>query len=382
VKTCRIVGLMLIFAGVGFGQVEIGGSYENVLNVQYIDDWSILDLNNLVFSVEGALGGSSFLHADAEASLPFGTVQMNVLDYIPDSLVDLIPDSLRWMYGDTLKPSFRISNAYMSISWNKLTMRIGKQPLAWGTGYVWNPTEVIAPKLVYDPSYRRDGENALKVAYSWRYGGGAEAIGLLRGTPDSTMAVGRIKENVLGFDLAAIGAWLWDTTITPGTTQQRILAGGQFAGEVANIGLWAEGCYNLYEEDSLSHPEIVAGIDHTFTFRTHVMAEYLYYGRGFEDVDDYTLAGWVERTSGARKTMGQHLMYVGADQTIISFHSVGLGAIINLTDASGIIIPRLTLSLGDNLDASLYGFISFGDEHSEYGGAPIQGGILRLTGYF
>jgi hypothetical protein len=73
VKTCRIVGLMLIFAGVGFGQVEIGGSYENVLNVQYIDDWSILDLNNLVFSVEGALGGSSFLHADAEASLPFGT---------------------------------------------------------------------------------------------------------------------------------------------------------------------------------------------------------------------------------------------------------------------------------------------------------------------
>jgi hypothetical protein len=270
----------------------------------------------------------------------------------------------------------------MSISWGKITMRIGKQPLAWGTGYVWNPTEVIAPKLVYDPSYRRDGENALKVAYSWRYGGGAEAIGLLRETPDSTMAIVRIKENMLGFDLAAIGGWLWDTTITPGTAQQRTLIGGQFAGEIVNIGLWAEGCYNLYEEDSLSYPEIVAGIDHTFTFRTHVMAEYLYYGRGFPSEDDYTFDSWLERASGLRKAMGQHLLYVGADQTIISFHSVGLGAIVNPADASGIIIPRLTLSLGDNLDASVYGFISFGDEHSEYGGAPIQGGILRLTGYF
>jgi hypothetical protein len=89
VKTYKLVGLMLISAGVGFGQVEIGGLYENVLNVQYIDDWSILDLNNLVFSVDEALGGSSFLHADAEASLPFGALYINVLDYIPDSLTDM-----------------------------------------------------------------------------------------------------------------------------------------------------------------------------------------------------------------------------------------------------------------------------------------------------
>ena len=381
-RTYKAIALTLVLAGVGLGQVEISGSYENVLNVQYIDDWSILDLNNLVFSVQGGLGGSSFLHADAEANLPFGAVEMNILDFMPDSLADMIPDSLRWMYVYRLEPSFRISNAFMSISWNKLTMRIGKQPLAWGTGYIWNPTEIIAPKLAYDPSYRRDGDNALKVTYSWRYGGGLEVIGMLRGTPDSTMVIGRVKENIFGFDLAAIGAWLWDTTTILDTTRNRILVGGQFAGEIANIGLWTEGCYNLYEEDSLSYPEIVAGIDHTFTFRTHVMAEYLYYGRGFDDKSYYTFDAWIQRGMGMRKAMGQHLLYVGADQTIISFHSIGIGAIVNPVDASGIIIPRLTLSLGDNLDASLYGFISFGDENTEFGGAPINGGILRLTGYF
>jgi len=358
------------------------GSYENVLNVQYLDDWSILDINNLALSVHGNLGQYSFLHADAEASLPFGAVQVNVLDFIPDSLAGLIPDSLRGAYAYQMEPSFRISNAYMSISWDRLTLRVGKQPLTWGTGYVWNPTEIISPKLAYDPSYRRDGENALKVAFSWRYGGGVEAIGLLKGSPDSAVVIGRLKENVLGFDISATGGWLWDSTITPGVTQQRTLLGGQFAGEIGNIGLWAEGGYNLYEEDSLSYPEFVAGADHTFTFRTHVMAEYLYYGRGFESAEDYTFDAWFERASGVRKAMGRHLVYLGADQTVVSFHSVGLGAMVNPVDASGIIIPRLMLSLGDNLDASVFGFISFGDEQSEHGSAKIAGGILRLTGYF
>ena len=374
--------LILGLVGVSYGQVEINGQYENVLSVQHVKDLAILDLNNLVLSVDGNLGGSSFLHADAEAFLPFGSVQANLLDFVPDSLADMIPDSQRFLYDYRLEPSFRISNAYMSISWNKLTMRIGKQPLAWGTGYVWNPTEIIAPKLAYDPSYRRDGENALKLAVSWGSGGGAEAIGVLRGTPDSAMVIGRLKENIFGFDLAAIGAWLWDTTTTPDTTRRRLLLGGQFAGEIGNIGLWAEGGYNLYEENPLSYAEFVVGLDHTFTFRTHVMAEYLYYGRGFDSADDYTFTGWIERASGLRKAMGRHLVCLGADQTIISFHNVGISAIFNPVDGSGIVIPRLSLNLADNLDLSAFGLISFGDEESEFGAAPVKGGILRLTGYF
>jgi hypothetical protein len=377
--------LILGLVGVSYGQVEISGSYENILNVQHVKDWAILDLNNLLFSVEGDLGSSSFLHADAEASLPFGAVEVNVLDFMPDSLAELIPDSLRYLYDYKLEPSFRISNAYLSISWKNLAVRLGKQPLAWGTGYVWNPTEVVTPKLAYDPNYRRDGINSLKLSYYWRYGGGAEVIGMLRGvtgTPDSIMAVARLKENILGFDMSAIGGWLWDTTVTPGTAQSRILAGGQFAGEIANIGLWAEGGYNIYKEDSLSYPEIVVGADHTFTFRTHVMAEYLYYGRGFDGEADYTFAGWLQRASGQRKAMGRHLLYLGADQTIISFHNIGISAIMSPVDGSGIVIPRLTLSLSDNLDASLFGFYSFGKKDSEFGAAPVKGVILRLTGYF
>lgn len=377
--------LILGLVGVVYGQVDINGQYENVLSVQYVKDWNILDLNNLLFSLEGDLGSSSFLHADAEASLPFGSVEVNLLDFVPDSLADMIPDSLQGMYEYRLEPSFRISNAYMSISWKRLVVRLGKQPLAWGTGYVWNPTEIVTPKLAYDPSYRRDGENALKLAASWGSGGGAEVIGMLRGVtgrPDSIMAVARLKENILGFDISAIGGWLWDTTITPGITQRQILAGGQFAGEIANVGLWAEGGYNIYKEDSMSYAEFVVGADHTFTLRTHVMAEYLYYGRGFDAEADYTFAGWLERASGLRKAMGRHLLYLGADQTIISFHNIGISTILNPLDLGGIVIPRLTLSLSDNLDASLFGFYSFGKKDSEFGAAPVKGGILRLTGYF
>lgn len=383
-KIPRFVIVLGVLAGAAYGSVgaDLYGSYENALNVQYVKRWSVLDLNNLVLSIHGNLGEFSFMHADAEASLPFGAVQANLLDYIPDTFAQTVPDSLRWMYEHRMEPGFRISNAYMSISWNRLTVRLGKQPLAWGAGYVWNPTEVMTGKLAYDPTYRRDGINAGKLSYYWRYSGGAEVIGVLRSTPDSVMAIGRIKENIFGFDIAAVGGWLWDTTVTPGSTQSRILVGGQFAGEIGNIGLWAEGGYNIYTEDSLSYAEFVAGLDHTFIFRTHVMAEYLYYGKGYVDVDDYDFSAWLERATGQRKTMGRHLVYVGADQTIISFHNVGLSAIFSPLDFSGIIIPRLTLSLGDYLDASLFGFISFGDDNTEFGGAQINGGILRLTGYF
>lgn len=376
------LGFILGLVGAIYGQVEINGQYENVLSIQYVEDWGILDINNLVFSLEGDLGPSSFLHADAEASLPFGSVEMNLLDYLPDSTADAVPDSLKPIYQYRIEPGFRISNAYMSISWKRLVLRLGKQPLAWGTGYVWNPTEIIAPKLAYDPSFRRDGENALKASYTWGYGGGIEAIGVLRSRPDSTMAIVRLKENLLGFDLAGIGAWLWDTIVTPGTTRNRILAGGQLAGEIGNIGVWAEGCYNIYKEDTLSYPEFVIGADHTFTFRTHVMAEYLYYGPGAESSEEYTFSCWLERAAGQRKAMGQHLVYLGADQTIISFHNIGVAAVVNIGDLSGMIIPRLNLSLSDYLDASVFGFISFGNEKSEFGAAKVQGGIVRLTGYF
>jgi hypothetical protein len=385
VKIRRIAIISLTISTLGVAQTEFSGLYENVLSVQHLDEVSILDMNAVVFSVDAGLGELSFLHADAEADFPFGSVEVDIFDYIPDSLAEIIealPDSLQPAHQYRIEPSFRISNAYMALVKNRLSVRIGKQPLAWGTGYVWNPTEIIAPKLAYDPSYRRDGEASLKISYSWRQAGGIEAIGLLRGTPDSTMFVGRLKENFFGVDIAAIGAHLWDTTITPGTTQRRTLLGGQLAGEIVNVGFWAEAGYNLYEEDSLSYAEIAAGIDHTFTFRTHVMAEYLYYGRGFESGDDYTFNAWLERAGALRKAMGQHLIYLGANQTIISFHSVGLSAIINPRDASGMIIPSLNISLGDNMDASVFGFISFGDENSEFGAAAVNGGILRLTGYF
>ncbi|MBN2380083.1 hypothetical protein JXM67_09815 [candidate division WOR-3 bacterium] len=381
-KTSRITCLTLVLASLCLGQTALSGLYENVFSVQRLDEVSILDMNGVVLSVDAGLGELSFLHVDAEANLPFGAVQANLLDFVPDSLADLIPDSMRIAYDYRLKPGFKISNAYMALVKNRLSVRIGKQPLAWGTGYVWNPTEIIAPKLAYDPSYRRDGEASLKIVYSWRQAGGIEAIGLLRGTPDSTMFVGRLKENLFGVDIAAIGAHLWDTTIIPGTTQRRTLLGGQLAGEIVNVGFWAEAGYNLYEEDSLSYVEIAAGIDHTFTFRTHVMAEYLYYGRGFESADEYTFKAWIERAGALRKAMGRHLVYLGANQTIISFHSVGLSAIINPQDVSGMIIPSLNISLGDNIDASIFGFISFGSEGSEFGGAAINGGVLRLTGYF
>lgn len=384
VKIYKILPLMVVVSGTAYGGVDadIFGSYENVLSAQYIDDLNVLDLNNLMVSVHGNLGQYSFLRADAEASLPFGAVQANLLDFLPDSLAETVPDSLRPMYAYRLEPSFRISNAYASLSWDRFTVRLGKQPLSWGTGYVWNPTEIIAPKLAYDPSYRRDGENAMKFAFAWRYGGGVEVMGILRGEIDSTMAVARLKENLFGFDVAAVSAWLWDTTITPGTSRNRILVGGQFAGEIGNIGLWAEGGYNIYEEDSLSYAEVAAGIDHTFTFRTHVMVEYLYYGRGFESADDYTFTGWLERAAGARKALGRHQIYLGADQTIISFHLVGMGAIINPVDLSGMVLPRISLNLADNLDLSLFGFISLGEDDTEFGAVNINGGILRLSGYF
>ncbi|MBD3286615.1 hypothetical protein GF359_08520, partial [candidate division WOR-3 bacterium] len=243
-KICKIIAVILALSTAGFGQTEFTGLYENVLTGMYSNDLSLLDLNAVVLSVDADLGGLSFLHADAEANLPFGSVDANNLDYVPDSLADLIPDSMRSAYGYRLEPSFRISNAYMAYVKGRLSIRVGKQPLAWGTGYVWNPTEIIAPKLAYDPSYRRDGEASLKIAYSWRQTGGAEAIGLLRGAPDSTMFIGRLKENFFGVDVAAIGAHLWDTTITPGTTQRRTLLGGQVAGEIVNVGFWAEGGYN------------------------------------------------------------------------------------------------------------------------------------------
>ncbi len=93
-KTSRFVVLFGLLCGCALGKVEadLYGSYENVLSVQHVKKWTILDLNNLVFSAEGKLGAESFVHADAEATHPFGAVKGNLLDYITETIYRMVPD--------------------------------------------------------------------------------------------------------------------------------------------------------------------------------------------------------------------------------------------------------------------------------------------------
>ena len=64
------------------------------------------------------------------------------------------------VYTETDYAAYRIEEMFVDVNFNRLVyLRVGKQVLKWGTGYLWTPTDLINVELknLLDPSQVREG---------------------------------------------------------------------------------------------------------------------------------------------------------------------------------------------------------------------------------
>jgi hypothetical protein len=273
--------------------------------------------------------------------------------------------------GTTNLYRHRLYRGWAGLELEQGTLRFGRQRISWGTGKIWNPTDVLNP---YQPTtVERDERRGVDALYA-RYGLGTLSQAELawaqndRWTDHSLLA--RLKTNWRDWDGSLMGGKI-------ATSTDSWIVGGDLAGTVLDGTLHAEWSYTDLKTRT---PFWKAGVGYDYTFPTEtklwllrdaaVVAEYFHNGAGAAARDRYDF----RKLFGGREVTLAH-NYLGFTyskdlHTLVKFE---LSLITNADDGSGFYCPSLQYNALDNLYLS-GGFQRFGGgKGTEFGRVPNLG---------
>ncbi len=329
--------------------------------------------------------------------------RINISWYPSDALRGQMDLRIRALYGDSLEelPGFsdeiitdyditnldwhmwdwkkslgygQIDRLWLDYTNNNLEITLGRQRIAWGTSMVWNVIDLFNPKSVLDFDYEeKPGADALRVQY---YTGAVSKIELsLSPGEDSEHATvaGLYSINISGYDFYGIA----------GIRNNRWIAGGAWAGSILDGGFRGEFLISqspdrdvsrnsphttaanesIFASDRTIASFVLSG-DYTFPNTFYIHTEFLYNSNGkVENTGVFQQeAGDAGMLSPARWSIYQEFAY---DITPLTRATVF--GIYNPDDHSSIVVPMVTRSLSTNLDLLLIGFLTSGEQSSEFG---------------
>lgn len=375
---CCLLLMVCLFGSSLYGQNELAFSgYSATLPVyQNVDggfegesDGLWLTLNRTRFRPTLYLGDNTLLALEYEidALLVSGPLLFN-----PDiEQTNRQFFNLRWNYAasDNVLFSHFLDRFYLrhELSFGEIT--IGRQRVAWGTGRVWNPTDLFSPinPATFD-KIEKDGADLLTVKF---FLGNFTDLSLVynpRPRGEAHNAGLRFRSNWQTYDFSLIA----------GRFDQRTIFGGDFAGNVLLAGLRGEAIYAYDNARDDRFFKGVLGLDYQFTSKLYALLEYQHNGQGSRQMRDYDISALL---SGSIINLGKNYV-IG--QTVYQIHPLISGSIgysRNLDDESGFVNLSLQYAMKDYLDFNLGGQLFNGQALSEYGFYP-DAIYLRGTVYF
>jgi len=387
------LSLLIPFAAGVLGQeLEFSGYYENQLTVQELCEETYLqDYNKLRLDLRAEISENVSFNGDYVYRTFHGETEFNAFDFIPDGVIADYADEMG-VPADSLRPDFGfeyedenfLDNAYVTIYLQKATIRVGKQQLPWGSGYTWNPTDIFNEKNILDPTYEKPGVEAYKLEIP--FGDEGMLAGILSSGDDweaSTRAV-KVKQHFLGFDLSLSFVEKEEAEIDyfsfTESVERRRLFGGDFSGEILELGFWGEGAYNQLE-DSDDFGQYLVGLDYTFQSELYLMVEYYRNEHGDSDKDQYDINDWMRLLDADGENLARDYIFVGQRYPLTELLNWSNYALINVNDGSGIVYPWFDYSFNDNTELNLVGLIPWGEKETEFGESGF-GGFFRIKIYF
>lgn len=231
-------------------------------------------------------------------------------------------------------------------------LTVGRHRIAWGTGFVWNPTDLLNP---VDPAgierAEQGGVDALSVAVPVGDLSQVEAVVALGRNRDQHSYAVRAGTNVGEYDVSGMaghfrGNWVW---------------GGDWAGYVGNAGFRGEWAYTRRVEGA-SSVRGIANVDYTFGNGLYVLVEGFYNGRSTPPALDE-----LDERNRVLFNAGRWYGAVSAGKAVTPLVSIQTYGIANLSDGSGLAGPGLLWSLAENLELAATAFLFFGPADAEYG---------------
>jgi hypothetical protein len=277
-------------SGADWSGPEISGWFEHQLSVQKsYGRWHWTAHNQLRLTLR-----SQGPRVTAEATLAaisyHGYAEISTSDFVPESLRDRLQAPTVLSFEDRIF----LDRALVDMQISKIWIVAGIQPLRWGTGYAWNPTDLFTTKSPTDPTYIEEGVNAIKVSVPWRIDGYIAGVLVPEENWNASGKVVKWLDHAVGFDVSAL---YMERTLAPipvpAPTGKERYAGWEMAGGILGMGVWSEGTI-LLDPDRHDPLRMVAGMDYTTSGGWYFKIEGFHNGDGRTSSADYTVDDWLE----------------------------------------------------------------------------------------
>lgn len=364
---------MLLFPALSAAQIdyEITG---------YITDLPIYQRNNEYFSEQSGMDRNNFVNVNRVRIRPqiyLGHRSRVNIEYEIASLYFNSPSQfnrlssgktnrqitdLSWnaVNRDKLVLNHFIDRLYFRYGFDFGNITIGRQRISWGTGRIWNPTDLFNPINPVDFSkLEKDGADA--VSFTWNIGNFTDLELVYNPVDDNTSD--RIKTNFGGRFRTNYAEY--DLSVMSGRFDDNFIAGMDFAGNLFDAGIRGEGIYNLGENSGTGDDYIkfILGLDYQFTPDFYALIEYQYNGEGKTDKTEYEILRLI---GGEILNLSRNYICISAQYLATPLLNLNLSNTFNLNDKSGYISAMGTYSLDDNLDLTAGLQTTFGDNFTEY----------------
>ena len=286
---------------------------------------------------------------------------------------------------DTRVMSHRIDRLALTLLPEWGTVRVGRQVITWGNGFLFNPMDLFNPFAPTD--IERDykiGDDMATIQFPVGDAGDLEFLYVPRRDPDDHDVEWDSESSYAGKYHFAVG-----------TTELDLLAARHFEDFVVGVGaagylwdaVWRSDATWTFLDDGQrrdGYLSFVANMDYSWVWREknyYGFVEFYYNGLGENDpADAFTNPDVIERIErGELFTLG-HAYLTGTVQVELHpLFNTFVTVINNLNDPSGIIQPRANWDFRE--DAQLtFGFnVAYGEDGTEFGGFDIPGTDLLTT---
>lgn len=252
--------------------------------------------------------------------------------------------------GRTWQRNHGLYRAYVGLEGEQAALRYGRQRIAWGTGKLWNPTDVLNP-FVYQ-SVEREEQRGVDSAYLRLPEGDLsqfEAVYAPQDTYRETQFFERFRSHFGRTDVSFMGG-------KAAGDREAWMLGGDFAADV--------GGGNLHGEVTVTEPQVrdaylkaLLGCEYRFLAGEGpaaveglwVVAEYYRNGAGEADKALYRVG---DLLSGREVNLGRDYLGLGATKEITPLWTAELYGALNLNDRSLFVNPSVRWNAMTDLDVT------------------------------
>ncbi|RMF65185.1 MAG: hypothetical protein D6746_00750 [Bacteroidetes bacterium] len=248
----------------------------------------------------------------------------------------------------------QLFRAFVTVYAGRAQLTLGRQRVAWGTGFVWNPTDLLNP---VDPTaIEREEKAGVDAAY------GALTLGALSRLEavvapgrrhGQTSVAARLSGTIGEYDLALMG----------GRFRRSWVLGGDFAGYVGDGGLRGEAALT-FPDAGRAYLRATLNADYNFAGGYYVFVELHHNGPGTRDRRRYDVGALLE---GVLFNVAREYAAASVSKSLSPLVAFNLYALQNLNDGSGLAGPALVWSAAENLEVSASAYVFYGPGDTEFG---------------